>query len=986
MNAHEFFKTLYNGVDEGQFTIWTLQDKKTGYFKVTDIPAALKYAESLIDTHDIYFGVGLRGIEKGSYARGCSEDVSVITAFWTDVDIKGPAHKEKALPLTKEEALAFLDGLPIKPSIIIFSGNGLHVYWLLDKPLYITDAQQRKQIESALNGWQNYVNAAARDQGWRLDKTSDLSRVLRVPGSINHKTGGSGGRVEVIAKNDVKYALSDFDAYRVPAHAQKESSDGTTPFTGTMGSGEKILEQCAFMRHCKDNVANLPEPSWYAAVSNMALCSDGEALCHDISKDYPGYTFAETDAKIAHARKVSKPHTCAFVRESLDFDCGDCAANCKAPVALAVITKAETVRQLLDKEIEDYTVLFDNEYLDALSYAKNNLPIDFAKYKMKLKGKINLVELEKCIKAYGEKLRAAAADYEEDELLLHGIDLGGAVIPRRWDVSVKHGVRRAVSYKDGDCEVIACPSPVVVTRSFYNLDDGKEQLELTFWRDGRWKSVIGSKTKIYNKNTIQQYADDGLHITSGTAGELVNYLSDYETVNASKIPRLPSISRLGWLDAGNPCGNDQFFPYATDKEILFEEDHGTAILYRNLAAQGDYAVWKDMMRKLRKNSVARFLTSASFASPLLCKIGVRTFVILLWYLTASGKTAALKAGISVWGNPLRIMGNGFTTIVGTEQLAGTLRNIPFGIDEKQSADEKRLNMEHLVYVLGQGSGKIRGAKGGGNAEVATWHNIIMLTGEEPITKNSSMDGVHTRAFELYGKPIDDMDFAKDVHIISENNYGHAGAEFMKAVCRELKADKEYLRREYLRISEAFKEEGLKGVHADYVAAVTLGDILAETIIFGIDPAVAREEAMACGREIYALHEAHMSTDVVERAWDFVKGWLVSNEQFFSTDTKSVLYGKKEMSPGCRYDEYFVIPQYLDAALEANGFNVKKTFQGFRDRKLIIPENGSDGKVRTKSQFRLGDSNLRGYHFQLEREGAICPATKEGKEEFGDFLQ
>jgi uncharacterized protein (DUF927 family) len=111
-----------------------------------------------------------------------------------------------------------------------------------------------------------------------------------------------------------------------------------------------------------------------------------------------------------------------------------------------------------------------------------------------------------------------------------------------------------------------------------------------------------------------------------------------------------------------------------------------------------------------------------------------------------------------------------------------LRHLPLGIDEKQSADERRLSLEHLIYVLGQGSGKIRGAKGGGTAEVATWHNIVMLTGEEPITRNSSLDGIQTRTFELYGKPVDDMDFAKDVHITSENNYGFAGAQFMRGVC------------------------------------------------------------------------------------------------------------------------------------------------------------------------------------------------------------
>ena len=1009
----------------GWLTVWTLPDKKTAYFPVSDLAKAAAYAARLGDTHDVYYGVGLRGQKLGPRQRGSSDDVSVIPAFWSDIDVRGSAHKETALPATVAEALGFLDSLPLKPSIVVSSGNGLHVYWLLDKPLEIMDKAQRKSVAEALRGWQLYINTAAKKNGWKLDNTSDLSRVLRLPGSINHKKGGSGERVAVVMVHDERYAPADFSDYTAPKPKtnapmaalpvdQKQhfaavqsssgglpsggqpSAEGTTSFSGTVGSGERILEKCAFLRHCRDNAATLPEPQWYAMLGNLALCSDGAALCHQFSKGYPGYSYAETEKKIAHAQQAKKPHTCAYIRDVLGFECdagspdGQCQAagssgptggsgraewsdptgrsgtRCKAPIALAIITKAETVRNLLETEIDDYTVLFDTEYLDALCYAKANMPGDYAKFKMKLKGKVNLVDLEKCIKAYGEKFKKTTDDAAD--LMLDGIDLRGAVIPRKWQITAKGGVRRAFSSKDAEGEVIACPDPVVVTRRLVNIDDGKERLELNFRRDGRWKSIVGGRTQIYNKASIIGFGDEGLHVTSGTAGELVNYLSDYETANKNVIPRVSSISRLGWIDAGSPCGSGQFFPYSVNEEILFEEDKGTATLYRSLAEHGDYAVWKTMMKTLRVNPVARFLTSAAFAAPLLCKIGVRTFVIHLWHMSASGKSAALKAAISVWGNPLRIMGNGFTTVVGTEQLAGTLRHLPFGIDEKQSADERRLSLEHLIYVLGQGSGKIRGAKGGGNAEVATWHNIVMLTGEEPVTRSSSLDGIQTRTFELYGKPIEDMEFAKDVHIISENNYGFAGAQFMRCVCSMLRENKDALRREYQRISNKIKEKGLRNIHADYVSAVALGDYLAETLIFGTDSETALCEALACGEAVYALNDAQMSSDVVERAWDFITGWLVSNEHRFSSDA-TPFYGKSEFDPGEQYTEYLVIPQYLDDALEEAGFNVKKTFQGLRERGYITTQKDSAGKDRTKHSGWVYGKTVRGYLLRVQTSHA-----------------
>ena len=114
----------------------------------------------------------------------------------------------------------------------------------------------------------------------------------------------------------------------------------------------------------------------------------------------------------------------------------------------------------------------------------------------------------------------------------------------------------------------------------------------------------------------------------------------------------------------------------------------------------------------------------------------------------------------------------------------------------------------------------------------------------------------------------------------------------------------------------------------------------------------------------------MSTDVVERAWDFITGWLVSNEHRFSPDA-SPFYGKTEPSPGGQYDEYFVIPQYLDAALEEAEFNVKKTFQGLRERKYITTHTDSEGKERTKPLAWIGGKAIRCYHFQM-RSNRIQP--------------
>jgi hypothetical protein len=254
----------------------------------------------------------------------------------------------------------------------------------------------------------------------------------------------------------------------------------------------------------------------------------------------------------------------------------------------------------------------------------------------------------------------------------------------------------------------------------------------------------------------------------------------------------------------------------------------------------------------------------------------------------------------------------------------------------------------------------------------------MLTGEEPITRNSSLDGIQTRTFEIYGRPVDDVEFAKDVHVISENNYGFAGTVFMRNICAMLGENPDCLKNLYNQIfSKEIKDRGMKNLHADYVAAVAMGDYLAEMIIFGTDKTTALHESMKCGEIVYALNEQQMSTDVIERAWDFVAGWLVSNEVRFGNDV-TPNYGKKGESTGGRFAEYYVIPQYLDAELEKAGFNVKKTMQGFKERGLIVTQKDSAGSERIKRVAWVSGQSVRCYVFHLDSNGIqpLCGCAED----------
>ena len=61
------------------------------------------------------------------------------------------------LPETREDAVGFVNGLVMKPSILVNSGNGIHALWLLDEPFVIHNEEERQYIRDISAGFGIYV-------------------------------------------------------------------------------------------------------------------------------------------------------------------------------------------------------------------------------------------------------------------------------------------------------------------------------------------------------------------------------------------------------------------------------------------------------------------------------------------------------------------------------------------------------------------------------------------------------------------------------------------------------------------------------------------------------------------------------------------------------------------------------------------------------------------------------------------------------------
>ena len=394
MHTEEFLSEIYKGCHDGFLTLTMLPERKTLWFNVSEIEKAALLADKYGAKTNTFFGVGLRKKALKNGFRGSEKDILCVTTLYADIDIKGNAHAQTSLPTSVDEATGFLHSLKIKPSIVVNSGNGIHGYWLLDKPFIIETEEDRKHISSIFMGFGKYVNGEAKKHGWKIDSVYDLARILRVPGTINHKLG-TGAKCEVIESHDERHSISEFMQF-IHSH-DKVSSVGKTA-----QGVEKVVGKCEFIKYCKEHAENLPEPLWHAMITNLAPLKDSKSAIHEFSKSYPKYSFDETERKIQRAIQENKPHTCEYIRENLSFDCGK---NCpvKAPIVYGLPSFEERISEIISSDKISADEILSKENLKLCAWAKLNLPSEYARLKSKLKGKVNLRDFEKAVRFESKK-------------------------------------------------------------------------------------------------------------------------------------------------------------------------------------------------------------------------------------------------------------------------------------------------------------------------------------------------------------------------------------------------------------------------------------------------------------------------------------------------------------------------------------------------------------------------------------------------------
>lgn len=515
--------------------------------------------------------------------------------------------------------------------------------------------------------------------------------------------------------------------------------------------------------------------------------------------------------------------------------------------------------------------------------------------------------------------------------------------------------------------------PIFIKSICENIQTSEQKLELLYYlpKLKQWNTIIIPKNILYEKRNITTLASNGLPINSINADTWIKYFSKLEEINYETIPIIKTTSKLGW-HKNNTC----FVPYTN--EVLLDIDTGMQDAYHS---KGTLREWIENIKDFRKNNLFRFILSAAFSGPIINPLDQRIFIVYNYGHSCAGKSAAMFSAMSVWGNPNGLKSTFFGTSVGIERTAEFKNDLVLWLDEKQ-VNKSQNNLEQIVYMLGNGTGKTRGNKTGGIQPTNTWKAVVLASGEETLSTTSSTTGIQTRCLEIAGSPFDSKEeIAEKAYDIFSKYYGNAGKKFIEIILDTYsKNNFEQLKLKFNEVKSKLKEQTTNDINTyiSDVSVVTLADIIVSKEFFAEK---TEELSYQMGLDILNRLPKKNDIDIVEKCYEQVHSWLLSNYRYFDVYTHTVdnpnkQFEKEDIQPQSfsntksfgLYEDgtYYVLRGVLEEFLTKKHYSYTKMVRDFAKRDYILSKKDNKGNVISPTiQKKFRNTNARVFAFPIE---------------------
>jgi len=246
-----------------------------------------------------------RGQAKPHQNCACDADIEFLANIYIDIDVESPGRcvghpaSDEELEKTLACARVICRKEALGPSGTIgCSGNG-HCIIIPMAPIPVNCREVARQFrafgQEIINRYQDNV------PGTRLDHVFNLSRVMRVMGSINGKGQPVAGRPHRRAYfvTEPRFTRSEALHYMITSTEVSAPSSGTRMRSGNIGCNLSKIQTCEFIKWCQEYPQLVSEPLWFAMITNLAPLEGGPELIHRVSSgDKLRYDFEATEKVI----------------------------------------------------------------------------------------------------------------------------------------------------------------------------------------------------------------------------------------------------------------------------------------------------------------------------------------------------------------------------------------------------------------------------------------------------------------------------------------------------------------------------------------------------------------------------------------------------------------------------------------------------------------------------------------------------------------
>lgn len=374
---------------------------------------------------------------------------------------------------------------------------------------------------------------------------------------------------------------------------------------------------------------------------------------------------------------------------------------------------------------------------------------------------------------------------QQAQLLAINPKIGNFVIPDSYTISLD-----SVIHTDGK-QTIICYGALFVLDVVVDQGSGRHNVVLCWYEisSQRWRQETFDAAILADAHKLPGVlASFGLPVHSETARKIVSYLDKWRNVNARFLLPLVITSKLGWLQ------NMEGFIYypqsfgQTDG-ITLSPASGVANSLKAIHTTGTLEGWYAILNRCAHYPVAYASIYASVASLFLPIINeAMPFIFDLGWPSGSGKTTALRLGISVYGDHSEgkgLFNSWKDTMVSRAAKMGFFNNITFFCDETQHVRGSPSQLADMAYMTSGGQEKSRGTATGNIINAHTWRLVVFSTGESPLSEMIQEAGGQARVLNVTAPPFGNSPNSKDdaEYVLSETlkHNGHLAPLVIKTL-------------------------------------------------------------------------------------------------------------------------------------------------------------------------------------------------------------